>query len=177
MAEAETLAIETRDNATSGGKPAVYFLLDLPLLNMVAYARTSLRLFQVAAHAIQGKYGDTVGAVVAKIPASGPGEITVAVETTCPACQRHTAGSFAFCPYCGAKLPPEELPIEALQPRRFRSVTADQADQIPGWLVVLECGHEAWFAIKPITVDSIICSECMNDFLKRHRAQGAQGSI
>ena len=53
--------------------------------------------------------------------------------------------------------------IQLLSERTVFRVTPD-LEPPPGWMVVLSCGHEAWFAVFPAN-RSYVCAQCVNDYI------------
>jgi hypothetical protein len=100
-----SIRMETLDHGMTSGKPSVAIILELPAEDCVVIAQTSVRLFQMAAHATLAKYGDlTDGAVLGTFQAGGEANLTLSDAVACPKCYGLVPDSCQFCPNCGAKL-------------------------------------------------------------------------
>lgn len=105
MREDIPIRMETLDHGMTSGKPSVAIILELPQVRGVVLARTSVRLFQMAAFGMLSRYGDlTDGAVMGQFTVGGTANLTLSDAVDCPKCTRSIPSSCHFCPECGAKL-------------------------------------------------------------------------
>lgn len=109
------IRVETLDGGIQGGKPSIAFVIELPpsalpsqifRTGITILAQTSVKLFQLAAAATLGKYGDQTQGALRGIwdPLQGKAELHLSAAMPCPGCHREIASSCKYCPECGAKL-------------------------------------------------------------------------
>jgi hypothetical protein len=75
--------VETLDRGMDSGNPSVAFILEVPELEAVILAQTSVRLFQLAAVATMGRYGDVTGGGLMGSIDRGKAELTFSRQATC----------------------------------------------------------------------------------------------
>lgn len=57
---------------------------------------------------------------------------------------------------------------QQLEPKKVMEVRAEDG----GWRVLLECGHESWWAIEP-PIEYASCSQCLNDVVEALKKEKA----
>lgn len=96
---------ETLDGGMISGQPSIAFIIEVPEQSAVVVAQTSVRLFQLAAAATYGKYGDqTGGALEVQMESARTAALTTHRHAPCPSCHRDVPKIGPFCCQCGAPL-------------------------------------------------------------------------
>lgn len=99
------VGLETLDQGMTSGAPSVALFVEIPEQAVVVVAQTSVKLFQMAAAAMYGKYGDlTEGAFTATFePGKGKATFSMTEAKTCWCCDT-VVPKTKHCMECGAAL-------------------------------------------------------------------------
>lgn len=77
MPEDVPIRVETLDRGMASGAPSVAFIIELPQIQRVVLAQTSVKLFQMCAMATLAKYGDQTDGAVFGTLIGGQAELTL----------------------------------------------------------------------------------------------------
>jgi hypothetical protein len=99
------LRVCTLDHGMASGRPSVAVFVDFFRLGRkeTVVAQTSVKLFQLAAAAMLGKYGDQTGTAFASHFSQDTAKITFSEEIKCHECGAGIPSHFKHCHECGVK--------------------------------------------------------------------------